>query len=77
MLMSKHTMLQRKIKTLQQNVRRRNNKSKTLSQLLIDIERKLMIVRDEASLLHNTFENVQLSVFTNTLQNTGRQVKGR
>ena len=77
MLMSKHTMLQRKIKTLQQNVRRRNNKIKTLRQLLIEIERKLMIVRDEASLQHNNCENVQLSVFTNTLQNTGRQEKGR
>ena len=77
MLISKHTMLQRNIKTLQQNVRQRNNKSKTLSQLLIDIERKLMIVRDQASLLHTNCDNVQLSVFNNTLQNAGRQEKGR
>ena len=77
MLISKNIMLQRKIKTLQQKVRRRNTKIKTLKQLINEIERKLMIARDEASLLHDNFDNVQLSVFNNTLQNTGRQEKGR
>ena len=72
MLISKNIMLQRKIKTLQQKVRRRNTKIKTLRQLINEIERKLMIARDEASLLHDNFDNVQLSVFNNTLQNTGR-----
>ena len=36
-----------------------------------------MTMRDEASLLHNNFDHLQLSVFENTLQNTGRQPTGR
>ena len=47
-LISINIILQRKIKTLQQKVRRRNNKINVLRQLINEIERNLMIGRDKA-----------------------------
>ena len=76
-IISKNTLLKKKIKVLHQKLRRRNIRIQTMKQCINEIERKLMIMRDEASLLHNNFDHLKLSVFRNTLQNTGRQPTGR
>ena len=62
---------------MHQKVRRRNSRIQTMKQCINKIERKLMIMRDEASFLHNKFDHLQLSVFKSTLQNTGGQPTGR
>ena len=63
-LISKNTLLKKKIKVLYQKLRRRNIRIQAMKQCINEIERKLMIMRDEASLLHNNFYHLQLSVFT-------------
>ena len=73
----KNAMLERKVKTLQQRVRRRNVKIKNMTQLIDELKEKLLIKTEEASLLHNNFDGLQLSMFRNTLQNAQRLKQGK
>ena len=73
----KNAMLKRKVKTLQQKVRRRNVKIKNMTLLIDELKDKLLIKTEEASLLHDNFDGLQLSMFRNTLQNAQRQKQGK
>ena len=54
-----------------------NVKTKNMTQLIEELKDKLLIKTEEASLLHNNFDGLQLSMFTNTLQNAQRQKQGK
>ena len=73
----KNAMLKRKVKTLHQKVKRRNMKIKNMTQLIDKLRDILLIKTEEASLLHNNFDGLQLSMFRNTLQNAQRQKQGK
>ena len=72
-LASKNAKLKREIKTLQQKVRRRNFEIKNMMQIIDELEKKLLIKTDEASLLHNNIDGLQLSVFKNTLKKDNKK----
>ncbi len=52
----KNAMFKRRVKTLQQKVRRRKMKIKNMIQLIAQLKDKLLIKTGEASLLHNDFD---------------------
>ena len=62
---------------MQQKIRRRNVKIKNMTQLIDELENKLLIKIEEASLLHINFDGLQLSMFRNSLQNSHRQIQGK
>ncbi|CAB3997104.1 DNA transposase THAP9 [Paramuricea clavata] len=61
--------LKRKIKALQQKLRRREMKARNMKQLINTLKKKLLIKQDEAELLHHNFNGLNLSLFNNVMKN--------
>ena len=66
-----------KVKALQQKLRRRNSKIKSMKQLINQLEKKMLIAKQEADLMHNNFDGIQLALFQNVMKNSRRASRGR
>ncbi len=67
----------RKLRALQQKLRRRENKAKNMKQLINTLKKKLFIKEEEAELLHNNFDGLNLSLFNNAMKNNKALPGGR
>ena len=66
-----------KVKALQQKLRRRNSKIKSMKQLINQLEKKMLTAKQEADLMHNSFDGIQLALFQNVMKNSRRASRGR
>ena len=66
-----------KVRALQQKLRRRNSKIKSMKQLINQLEKKMLIAKQEADLMHNNFDGIQLALFQNVMKNSRRASRGR
>ena len=66
-----------KVKALQQKLRRRNSKIKSMKQLINQLEKKMLIAKQEADLMHNNFDGIQLALFQNVMKNSRRASRER
>jgi hypothetical protein len=67
----------RKLRALQQKLRRRESKAKNMKQLINTLQKKLFIKEEEAELLHNNFDGLRLSLFNNAMKNNKAPLCGR
>jgi hypothetical protein len=67
----------RKLRALQQKLRRRESKAKNMKQLINTLKKKLFIKEEEAELLHNNFDGLRLSLFNNAMKNNKAPLCGR
>ena len=58
--------LKRKIKSLQQQLRRTKMKQQTMADIIHELEQKLLVSRHEAENMHANFDGIQLAIFTDT-----------
>ena len=61
--------LSTQVRTLQQKVRRRNKKIKSIKQLLNTLKREQLVDSEQNALLHNNFGNMAKELFNNQLKN--------
>ena len=61
--------LRRKIKSLQQQLRRTKAKKQTMTDIIHELEQKLMLSAEDAENMHVKFDELQLSLFNNTRNN--------
>ena len=69
--------LKQKIKILQQKLRRKNKKIKTLNDLITSMKEKNLLNSSPAELLKDQFSGLTLDMFESELKNTKRKAKGR
>ena len=67
----------RKLRALQQKLRWRESKAKNMKQLINTLKKKLFIKEEEAELLHNNFDGLNLSLFNNAMKNNKAPPGGR
>ena len=66
-----------KVKILQQKKRQRNAKIRSMSHLIKTLQKKMFIAKQEADILHTSFDSMQLALFKNVQKNSKRSSKGR
>eukprot|EP00795_Rhopilema_esculentum_P017191 gene17191-8732_t len=69
--------LRKKIKILQQKLRRRNQKIKTMGDLIDTMKNKELLSQSSADLLKDQFSGTCLELFLNEVKNKGRKPAGR
>ena len=69
--------LKKKIKNLQQQLRRSKSKLNSMSNLIFHLQEKFVISTKQAGILHAAFDNLHLSFFKNTNTNVKRKPSGR
>ena len=69
--------LRKKIKMLQQKLRRRNQKIKTMGDLIDTMKNKELLSQSSADLLKDQFSGTCLELFLNEVKNKGRKPAGR
>ena len=69
--------LKRKIKSLQQQLRRTKMKQQTMADIIHELEQKLLVSPQDAENMHANFDGIQLSIFTDTKNNITCKPTGR
>lgn len=69
--------LKRKIKALQQQLRRKKAKQQTMSDVINELQQKLLLSEKDAEFIHGQFDSLQLSIFRDTRNNIERAPCGR
>ena len=69
--------LKRKIKSLQQQLRRTKAKKQTMTDIIHELEQKLMLSSEDAENMHSKFDWLQLSLFRDTRNNVSCSPCGR
>ena len=69
--------LKRKIKSLQQQLRRTKAKQQTMSDIINELQQKLVMSSEDAEMMHCQFDAIQLSIFRDTKNNVARAPCGR
>lgn len=69
--------LRKKIKTLNQKVRRRNRKISSLQELVKLLKKKNLLEQHTSNIIENHFEGPLNEIFKNELLNKNKNVKGR
>lgn len=69
--------LKRKIKSLQQQLRRTKAKKQTMGDIIQDLKQKLLLSQEDAELLSAKFDGVQLAIFRDTKNNASCDPRGR
>ena len=69
--------LKRKIRSLQQQLRRTKAKQQTMSDTINELHQKLVMSPEDAELMHCQFDALQLSIFRDTKNNVTRGPCGR
>ena len=69
--------LKRKIKSLQQELRRTKAKQETMSDIINELQQKSILTTDDAENLHAEFDEIQLSIFRDTKNNVSCLPNGR
>jgi len=72
-----HHKLEKKIRNLQQQLRRTKQRAKTMSEVIKILQEKLIINSKEAESLQNTFESTHLDFLYNFKNNLGAKPSGR
>ncbi len=68
-LITKVNQQKRKIKSLREKIRRRDSKIKDVKELINKLKKELLVKSKQAALLYDHFDNLQLSLFENSLKN--------
>ena len=69
--------LKRKIKSLQQQLRRTKAKQQTIADIIYELEQKIIVSAKGAKNMHADFDGIQLSIFRDTKNNTTLTPTGR
>ena len=69
--------LKRKIKSLQQQLRRTKAKQETMNDIINELQQKSILTNDDAQNLHAEFDEIQLSIFRDTKNNVSCLPNGR
>ena len=69
--------LKRKIRSLQQQLRRTKSKQQTMSDIINELQQKLVVSPEDAEMMHCKFDAIQLSIFRDTKNNVTRAPCGR
>ena len=69
--------LKRKIKSLQQQLRRTKAKQQTMADIIHELQQKLILTSDDAENMHAKFDGIQLSIFRDTKNNVSCAPNGR
>jgi hypothetical protein len=69
--------LKRKIRSLQQQLRRKKAKQQTMADVIHELQQKQIIEQDDAEVMHSKFDGVQLSIFRDTKSNVSCVPCGR
>ena len=69
--------LKRKVKSLQQQLRRTKARKQTMGDIIEDLKQKLLLCQDDAELLSAKFNGVQLAIFRDTKNNSTCDPRGR
>ena len=67
----------RKIKSLQQQLRRTKSKQQTMVDIIKELQQKLILTPTDADVLHAKFDEIQLSIFRDTQNNISCSPCGR
>ena len=69
--------LKRKIKSLQQQLRRTKAKQETMNDIINELQQKSILTTDDAENMHAQFDEIQLSIFRDTKNNVSCLPNGR
>ena len=69
--------LKRKIKGLQQQLRRTKARKQTMGDIIQELQQKLLLCQDDTELLSAKFDGVQLAIFRDTKNNASCDPCGR
>ena len=69
--------LKRKIKSLQQQLRRTKAKQQTMADIIHELQQKLILTPEDAENMHAQFDEIQLSIFKDTKNNVSCAPCGR
>ena len=69
--------LKRKIKSLQQQLRRTKAKQQTMADVIHEMEQKLIVTPEDAEYMHAEFDGIQLSIFRDVKINVSCAPSGR
>ena len=69
--------LKRKIKSLQQQLRRTKAKQQTMADVIHEMEQKLIVTPEDAEYMHAEFDGIQLSIFRDVKNNVSCAPSGR
>ena len=69
--------LKRKIRCLQQQLRRKKAKQQTMADLIQELQQKLILRPEDAEYMHAKFDDIQLSIFRDTKNNVSCDPRGR
>lgn len=69
--------LKRKIRSLQQQVRRTKARQQTMADVIHELQQKQIIEPDDAEVMHSKFNGIQLSIFRDTKNNVSCAPCGR
>ncbi|CAB4006611.1 THAP domain-containing 9 [Paramuricea clavata] len=69
--------LKRKIKSLQQQLRRTKAKQQTMADIIHELQQKFILTSDDAENMHSKLDKIQLSIFRDTKNNVSCAPNGR